>query len=78
MTEGTELKRSEVISFIEGLLTIKVSGHGKTNGWGEFAFHERQVDIDSDGYHKVEVMPSELRELRDFITRVLAASEVEQ
>lgn len=69
----TELKRNEVFSFFEGLLTIKVAGHGDGNGWGEFAFHERQVEIDADGYHKIEVPPSELRELRDFITRVLAA-----
>ena len=73
MTEGTELKRGEILSFVEGSLTIKVAGYGKTNGWGEFAFHEQQIDIDADGYHKVEVMPSELRELRDFITRVLGA-----
>ncbi len=66
-----DLKRNEVLSFDDGLLTIKISGHGDANGWGVLAFHERQVEIDPDGFHTVEIPPSELRELRDFITRVL-------
>ena len=66
-----DLKQSEVFSFDDGLLTIKVSGHGRANGWGSFAFHERQVEIDADGFHTVEIPPSELRELRDFLDRVL-------
>jgi hypothetical protein len=33
-----DLKRSEVFSFDDGLLTIKVSGHGCYNGWGTLAF----------------------------------------
>ncbi len=69
--EPQELKRSEIFSFDDGLLTIKVSGHGRANGWGSLAFHERQVEIDADGFHTVEIPPSELRELRDFIDRVL-------
>lgn len=68
-----ELKRNEVFVFDDGILTVKIAGHEHGNGWGEFAFHERQVEIDADGYHKVEIPPSELRELRDFLTRVLAS-----
>ena len=70
-----EMKRSEILSFDDGLLTIKVSGHGRANGWGTLAFHERQVEIDADGFHTVEIPPSELRELRNFIDRVLNAPQ---
>lgn len=72
-----ELKRGAILTFEDGLLTIKVAGYGRANGWGELAFPERQVDIDADGYHKVEIPPSELLELRDFITRVLGAPSEE-
>lgn len=69
------LKQSTVLAFDDGLLMIKQSGHGDANGWGELAFHERQVEIDPDGFHKVEIPPSELRELRDFLNRTLPAAE---
>lgn len=69
------LKQNTVLAFDDGLLTIKQSGHGDANGWGELAFHERQVEIDPDGFHKVEIPPSELRELRDFLNRTLPAAE---
>lgn len=70
--EPWELKRSEIFSFDDGLLTIKVSGHGQANGWGSLAFHERQVEIDADGFHTVEIPPSELRAIRDFIDAILS------
>lgn len=66
-----ELKRNEVLSFDDGLLTVKISGHGGANGWGELAFHERQSELDADGFHHFEVLPSELRALRDFLNRVM-------
>lgn len=66
-----ELKRNEVLSFDDGLLTVRMSGHGRADGWGELAFHERQIEIDADGFHKVEIPPSELRALRDFLNRVV-------
>lgn len=71
MSEVMELKRGEVLSFDDGLLTIKMSGYGRADGWGELAFHERQVEIDADGFHKFEIPPSELRALRDFLNRVV-------
>jgi hypothetical protein len=66
-----ELKRSETLCFDDGQLTIKVSGHGPTDGWGKLAFKDEQVEIDADGYHLVEIPPSELREIRDFLNRIL-------
>ena len=66
----SDLKQNEVLSFEDGLLTVKVSGHGDANGWGRLAFPERQVEIDPDGYHIVEIAPSELMALRDFLNRV--------
>lgn len=74
MTDSAEtmrdLKHSKVFSFDDGLLTIKISGYGQEDGWGTLAFHERQIEIDADGFHCVEIAPSELREIRDFLNRV--------
>ena len=67
----TELKRNQVFVFDEGTLTIKLEGHGKQDGWSELAFHDRQVEVDANGYHIVEIPPSELRALRDFLNKVL-------
>lgn len=71
----TELKRNELLSFDDGLLTVKVSGHGQANGWGELAFHERQSELDADGFHHFEIPPSELCALRDFLNRIIPPSE---
>jgi hypothetical protein len=72
VSEVMELKRNEILSFDDGLLTVKLTGHEDgSNGWGELAFHERQVEIDADGFHKFEIPPSELRALRDFLNRVV-------
>src|SRR5688572_6294821 len=65
------MKQNQVLSFDDGLLTVKMSGHGHADGWGELAFHERQVEIDPEGFHKLEIPPSELRALRDFLNRVV-------
>ena len=74
MTDSAEtvrdLKHSKVFSFDDGLLTIKISGYGQEDGWGTLAFHERQIEIEADGFHCVEIAPSELREIRDFLNRV--------
>lgn len=66
-----ELKRSHVLSFDDGLLTVKTQGHGAANGWATLAFHERQVEVDADGFHIVEIPPSELRALRDFLNDIV-------
>ncbi len=71
LNTAQELKRNEVLSFDDGLLTIRVSGHGPEDGWGQIAFHERQIEIDAEGYHIAEIPPSELRALRDFLNRVV-------
>lgn len=57
MGEARELKRSVVFVFDDGQLRIKLEGYGVANGWGEFAF--------------IEVPPSELIALRDFLNRTL-------
>lgn len=74
VSDETDLKRNEVISFDDGLLTIKISGHGAGDGWGSIAFHERQIEIDADGFHIAEIPPSELRALRDFLNRIIPAA----
>lgn len=66
-----ELKRGEVLSFDDGTLTINIAGHGKQNGWGSLAFHEAQFELDADGFQVVEIPPSELRAIRDFLNRVI-------
>ena len=73
-SDETVLKRNEVLSFDDGLLTIKISGHGAGDGWGSIAFHERQIEIDADGFHVAEIPPSELRALRDFLNRIIPAA----
>jgi hypothetical protein len=67
----TELKQNQVLSFDDGLLTVKMSGHGGANGWATLSFKEEQFELDADGYQVVEIAPSELRELRDFLNRVI-------
>lgn len=74
VSDETVLKRNEVLSFDDGLLTIKISGHGAGDGWGSIAFHERQIEIDADGFHVAEIPPSELRALRDFLNRIIPAA----
>lgn len=73
-----DLKRSEVLSFVDGTLTIKASGHA-VNGWGVLVFDEEQIEIKpheekDGGYVEIEIMRSELRALRDFLNRVLPPS----
>lgn len=72
----TALKRNEVLSFDDGLLTVRIEGHGAQNGWATLTFHERQVEIYPDGFHAVEIPPSELRAIRDFLNRLTAAPDL--
>lgn len=67
-----ELKQNTALSFDGGLLTIKLAGHGDANGWATLAIPDDQVDIDEEGYSVIEIAPSELVELRDFIDRAIA------
>lgn len=69
----TELKRNEVLSFDGGLLTIKMSGHGAGNGWGTLAIPDDQIEIDADGFHVVEIPPSEFEAIRTFLNRIASA-----
>lgn len=66
-----ELKRNEVLNFEDGLLRVKISGHGAANGWATLSFREDQFELDEDGYQVVEIAPTELRELRNFLNRVV-------
>jgi hypothetical protein len=68
-----ELKYNSVFVFADGTLTIKRSGHGKANGWATLSIPERQIYWTED-CAEVEIPPSELRELRDFIDKELALS----
>jgi hypothetical protein len=72
-SETETLKRNEVLAFDDGLLTVKMSGHGKADGWATLAFNQEQFELDDEGYQIVEIPPSELFELRDFLNRVLPA-----
>ena len=72
--ETETLKRNEVLVFDDGTLTVKMSGHGKADGWATIAFNEKQFELDDEGYQIVEIPPSELFELRDFLNRVLPAN----
>lgn len=69
--EAMTLKRNEVFVFLDGQLTVRMAGHERSNGWGQLSFKDTQVEIDPDGNHLIEIPPSELRELRDFLNRVL-------
>jgi hypothetical protein len=69
-----ELKYNSVFVFADGKLTIKRSGHGKANGWATLSIPESQIYWE-DGCAEVEIPPSELRELRDFIDKELALSQ---
>lgn len=66
-----QLKYNSVFVFADGKLTIKRSGHGKANGWATLSIPEKQIYWE-DGCAEVEIPPSELRELRDFIDKELA------
>lgn len=65
-----ELKYNSVFVFADGTLTIKRSGHGKANGWATLSIPESQIYWES-GRAEVEIPPSELRELRDFLDKEL-------
>lgn len=67
------LKHNEVLAFDNGQLTVRISGQGVANGWAMLAFHERQFELDADGFQVVEIPPSELRALRDFLNRVIGS-----
>lgn len=70
MDTAEKLKRSEVLLFDDGTLTVRTSGWGEQNGWAELSFHERQFKIDADGFYTVEIPPSEIEEIRQFLNRL--------
>ena len=64
-----ELKSNSVFVFGAGTLSVKCSG-GKANGWATLAIPESQIRWE-DGHAEVDIPPSELRDLRDFLAKVL-------
>ena len=66
-----DLKRNEVLAFDDGVLTVKMLGYGRSDGWATLAFNEKQFELNDEGYQVVEIPPSELYELRDFLNRIL-------
>jgi hypothetical protein len=69
-----ELKRNSVFVFGAGTLTIRRAGHGKANGWAILSIPESQIRWE-DGRAEVEIPPSELRDLRDFLGAALSAGK---
>lgn len=70
-----ELKRSEVLSFVDGTLSVKMSGYGRADKWGVLKFDEEQIETkphdDRNGnYIEIEIPPTELLEIRDFLSRI--------
>lgn len=64
-----DLKENAVFVFCEGTLTIRRKGHGEGNGWAVLSIPENQIEYD-DGHATVEIAPSELRELRDWLNKM--------
>lgn len=65
------LKYNSVFVFADGTLTIKRSGHGKANGWATLSIPESQIYWEN-GSAEVEIPPSELRQLHEFLGKELA------
>lgn len=69
------MKRGEVFVFLDGTLFVKLDGHGAEKGWGQFVFDEKQIEHvpheEDRGYSiAVDIPPSELIELRNFLNRL--------
>lgn len=70
------MKRLQTLNFCEGTLSIKADGYGERNGWAELVFDENQVELQpkedrSGGYAIIEIAPSELIALRDWLNKTL-------
>lgn len=67
-----------VLSFVGGQISMRRSGYGAANGSGWFTFDEDDLDVRphdsrSGSYAVVKMSRSELEDLRDWLTRELAA-----
>lgn len=76
-------RRSAVLSFEGGEVSINLSGFGAKNGCGRFIFDEKAVEWqphdEREGcYLEVKLARSEMVEIRDWITRQLEAVVDEQ
>ncbi|MEJ0092776.1 MAG: hypothetical protein WDN46_10085 [Methylocella sp.] len=69
ITDG--LKRGEVLSFVDGVLTVNISGYGSNNGDGYLGFHDDNLSHEEDGIRRAKIPNSELVAIRDFLNRVL-------
>jgi hypothetical protein len=74
-----ELKKSAVLCFDGGTLTINRDGFGDDNGRGYFAFDEDNVewvphDERAGCYLQFALAPSEMAELRDWLNKQLEGS----
>ncbi|MEJ0094508.1 MAG: hypothetical protein WDN46_14050 [Methylocella sp.] len=69
ITDG--LKRGEVLSFVDGVLTVNVSGYGSNNGDGYLGLHDDNLSYEEDGIRRAKIPNSELIAIRDFLNRVL-------
>lgn len=65
------LKHASVACFVDGQLMVKRSGYGAADGWATLSIPEDQIEW-IEGKAIVEIPPSELRALRDFIDAELA------
>jgi hypothetical protein len=69
------VKISEVLGFVDGVITVKVSGHGEENGDGHLSFNEDSLFVEEDGSRWAKIKASELIAIRDFLDRVLTKVE---
>lgn len=72
------MKTLQTLHFCDGMLSIKMTGHGEADGWGELVFDENQIELRpkeerSGNYAVIEIAPSELAELRDWLNKTLPA-----
>ena len=70
----TELKTIKTLQFVEGDLSVKREGYGEKEGWAELRFDEKQIEWhahERGTYAVVEIAPSELRALRDFLNATI-------
>jgi hypothetical protein len=72
------MKHGATLVFDGGNLQIKLRGFDAQDGWGTLTFDDDQIErVPLDGSYgcvgKIEIPPSELRELRDFLNKYLPA-----
>lgn len=61
----TDIQRNAVLVFDGGQLTVKLNGQ---TGWASLVMKSDQL-LSEDGYETLEIPPSELRAIRDFLNK---------